>query len=87
MTRVPTIGELRRECTWIWINCHGRNCSHSRPMALAPLIIRWGPDASSDMIRRNARCERCGGRGATIQGPSWGGQTLPELPFPVRFSA
>ena len=25
-------------------------------MALAPLMIRWGPDASSDLLRRSARC-------------------------------
>jgi hypothetical protein len=37
-------------------------------MAIAPLIIRWGPEASSDVLRR---CARCGSRGATLQHPSY----------------
>jgi hypothetical protein len=32
-------------------------------MAFAPLIIRWGPDASSDLLRQSARCSRCGPAG------------------------
>jgi len=40
-------------------------------------MIRWGADASSDMLRRSARCTRCGRKGATIQLPGWGAlQTL-----------
>jgi hypothetical protein len=35
-------------------------------MALAPLIIRWGGDASSDLLRRSARCTRCGNKGADL---------------------
>jgi hypothetical protein len=42
-------------------------------MALAPLIIRWGPDASTDKLRQSARCTRCGHKGATLQAVSWGG--------------
>ena len=44
-------------------------CLHRAPVALAPLVIRWGPDASGDMLRRCARCQRCGHRGATLQHP------------------
>ena len=32
---------------------------------------RWGMDASSDVLRRNARCSACGRRRATLQHPSW----------------
>jgi hypothetical protein len=39
-------------------------------MALAPLIIRWGGDASSDILRRSARCTCCGSKGADLQHPS-----------------
>ena len=39
-------------------------------MALAPLIIRWGGDASSDLLRQSARCKYCGGKGADLQHPS-----------------
>jgi len=30
-------------------------CRHHAPMALAPLVIRWGPDMSTDMLRRCTR--------------------------------
>jgi hypothetical protein len=39
--RVPCVRRLR--------------CLHRSPTALAPWIIRWGADASSDMLRRSAR--------------------------------
>ena len=39
-------------------------------MALAPLMVRWGPDASSDLLRRSARCTYCGAKGADLQHPS-----------------
>jgi len=39
-------------------------------MAIAPLIIRWGGDASSDLLRRSARCTCCGSKGADLQHPS-----------------
>jgi len=53
-------------------------------MALAPLIIRWGPDASSDMLRRCARCTVCGHKGATLQGPGWKNGHVEWEPFPVE---
>jgi len=51
--------------------------------SLAPLIIRWGPDASSDMLRRCARCNVCGHKGATLQGPGWKNGEVEWEPFPV----
>ena len=53
-------------------------------MALAPLIIRWGADASSDVLRRSARCSRCGRKGATLQHPSCAGRETGFQPFPVH---
>jgi hypothetical protein len=35
-------------------------------MALDPLIIRWGEDASSDLLQRSARCTHCGGKVPTF---------------------
>jgi hypothetical protein len=52
-------------------------------MAVTPLIIRWGPDTSSDKLRQSARCTACGSKGATIQHPGWGGAQVGFLPFPV----
>ena len=38
--------------------CARYQCEHKAPMALAPLLIRWGAGASSDMLRRSARGAR-----------------------------
>jgi hypothetical protein len=53
-------------------------------VAIAPLIIRWGPDASSDMLRRSARCSKCGTQGATLMLPSWVSTTVGFAPFLVK---
>jgi hypothetical protein len=52
-------------------------------VALAPFVNRFGPDASSDVLRRSARCSRCGSKGATLQHPSWAGSQIGFQPFPV----
>jgi hypothetical protein len=54
-----------------------------RRMAIAPMIIRWGPDASSDMLRRAARCSKCGAKGATLMFPSWVSSTVGLAPFTI----
>jgi hypothetical protein len=51
-------------------------------MAFAPLIIRWGAEASSDKLRLCARCTECGHKGATIQHPGWAGNDIGFAPFP-----
>jgi len=79
---VPSLGEIRRNTPWLWLNCPA--CRHYRPIALAPLIIRWGPDVSSDVLRRSARCTRCGQKGAILTHPSWAGLNLGFAPFPVE---
>jgi len=77
----PTLEQLRRGHPWCWVVCE--RCLHRRPVAFVPLIIRWGPDASSNLIRRSARCTECGGKGATLQHPSWAGMDLGWEPFPT----
>jgi hypothetical protein len=64
----PTLEQLRRDCPWCWVVCE--RCLHRKPVAFTPFIIRWGPDISSDILRRSARCEKCGA-GAALQHPSW----------------
>jgi hypothetical protein len=45
---------------------------HRKPVAFVPFIIRWGPDASSDMLRLGALHQmRPQGRGASA--PELGG--------------
>jgi hypothetical protein len=61
--RAPlTLAELRKNCCWVWAYCGKSGCGGSAPIAIAPFIIRWGPDASSDLIRRSLRCARYGGK-------------------------
>jgi hypothetical protein len=85
MTRVATLGELHRPPGWFWIACtRYPYCGHRAPMAIAPAVIRWGPDASSDMLRQSARCQKCGHKGATLQCPGWVGNGVADwVPFPV----
>jgi hypothetical protein len=52
-------------------------------MALAAPVILWGADAPGDTLRQRARCRACGNKGATIQRPTWGGDNVGFLPFPV----
>src|SRR5215831_17335546 len=85
MVRIATLGELHRPPGWLWVICDRYPpCQHRAPMALAPLVIRWGPDTSSDVLRRCARCQKCGHRSATLQHPGWVANGVAEwAPFPV----
>jgi hypothetical protein len=78
-----TLEQLRQYAPWVRVYCSNPRCQRSQPVALAPFIIRWGPDASSDMLRAWARCRRCGTKGATLQLPGWGGRAVGVTPFPV----
>lgn len=67
----PTLAQIQRDSCWVWLVCNG--CGHFQPATLVPFMIRWGADASSDVLRRSARCRRCGIKGAVLQHPSWTG--------------
>ena len=77
----PTLAELQRSHCWTWVYCE--KCLHHAPMALVPLIIRWGAETSSDQLRQRARCTKCGHRGATLQHPGWAGTHIGFQPFPM----
>ena len=79
---VATLGQLHKHSSWTWVWCE--RCQHHAPMAFVPLMIRWGSDASSDVLRRSARCSRCGMKGATLQHPSWMGSEVGFQPFPAK---
>jgi hypothetical protein len=51
----PTLEEVRQAAPWLWVHCRNVACMHRAPMALTPLIIRWGVDASRDWLRKSAR--------------------------------
>jgi hypothetical protein len=78
---VPTLGALLRPPGWYWLRCNA--CGHRVAVALAPFVIRWGADASSDMLRQQARCSACGRRGASLQHPSWGDAEVGWEVFPA----
>jgi hypothetical protein len=80
-----TLGDLHRATPWLGLYCE--KCRHSAPIACAVPVIRWGPDTSSDKLRRCARCTACGHKGATLQHPGWGGADIGFLPFPVHLLA
>ena len=67
----PTLLELQRSSRWFWADCNNPRCNHRRPLPVAPFIIRWGADVSSDDLRRNLTCSKCGHRGAATMLPSW----------------
>jgi hypothetical protein len=79
----PTLEQMRQSAPWLWIYCKNLDCSHKAPLALTPLIIRWGPDTSSDQLRASARCAKCGRKGAKLQHPGWGGLQIGWQPFPT----
>jgi hypothetical protein len=90
--RVPamppiTLGEMQEgETKWVWAYCEAFSrrwwCSHHAPIALAPYVIRWGADASGDVLRRNLRCSMCGSRGASLKVPSFRGAEAGPSPWP-----
>jgi hypothetical protein len=47
---VPTLVELQRSSGgWVWLHCDNAHvCHHKAAVAIAPFVIRWGPQASSD---------------------------------------
>jgi hypothetical protein len=59
-------------------------CPHYAPMAFAAPVISWGADAPSDKLRQCARCKECGGKGATLKHPTWGGNSIGFMPFPTE---
>jgi hypothetical protein len=46
----PTLGDLQRSNPWWWLHCE--RCQHKAPMAFAALVILWGADGPSDVLRK-----------------------------------
>ena len=69
-----------KHSAWTWVYCD--KCLHHAPVAFVPLMIRWGANASSDKLRRCARCTACGHKGATLQHPGWVDAVVGFQPFP-----
>jgi len=78
--QVPTLAELQRGMPWCSLYCDGYGCSHSKPVAIAPFVIRWGANTPSNRLRRSARCTVCGHKGAMTIHPGPAGALLNAFP-------
>jgi hypothetical protein len=65
------------------VQCANWRSQHKVPIALTPLIIRWGAETGNDVLRQRAHCTKCGHTGVVLQCPSWVGLELGFQPFPV----
>jgi hypothetical protein len=61
-----TLGDLHHATPWLWLNCE--RCQQHAPLACAVAVIRWGRDASSDVLRQRARGVRPQGRDHSTPG-------------------
>ena len=52
---IPTLAMLQATLPgkWVWVCCAAYGCTNKRAFALAPFVIRWGPNGSSDALRRS----------------------------------
>jgi hypothetical protein len=81
---MPTIGEMHRAPGWLWVSCTNHVCTHREPVALAPLVIRWGKDAPMSRILERFHCSKCGRLGAHVTIPAWQDMVVGVRPFPVE---
>ena len=77
---IPTLSQLRKGTCWLWVYC--KACGRSKPVALAPYLIRWGANVSSDVLLNSLRCTDCGAKGVTTVHPSWKDAQVGVSPFP-----
>jgi hypothetical protein len=78
-----TLADLQKQAGWVRAYCESIGCGHKAPLAIAPVVIRWGGDKSSDLMRERLRCSKCGRLGATLQVSTWVNNVTGTEPFPV----
>ena len=39
---------------WVWVYCREHECGHRAAIAYASFAVRWGMDATTQMIRRTS---------------------------------
>ncbi len=61
---------MKRGPHWLCVICGGRDCHYEVAVPLVPYAIRWGMDASIEVLRRSFRCSKCGHKGACTIAPS-----------------
>jgi hypothetical protein len=80
---MPTLAQIHHAASWVWLYCDRRECQHQAPIALAVPMILYGVHASSETLRRRARCCACGGLGAGLRLPSSDNPAIGGAAFPV----
>lgn len=80
---VPTLAQLARHTNWVRALCTAQ-CAHDAAIPLAPIIARFGAEASSDRLRNALRCTACGKRGGRIMLPSWHDMQVGVTAMPVE---
>ncbi len=63
---LPTMAQTRATHYWLWVHCTNTCCNRHVALPITPLLIRWGDDASNDMLRTSLRCVACGHKGVTL---------------------
>lgn len=81
---VPTLRELRKSTPWVRLVSNNSHCRHTVPVALVPVMIRLGSDTSSNVLRRSAKCSKCGQVGAATFAPSYVSTVVGFEPFPIE---
>lgn len=79
---IPTLRDMRRTASWLWLDCRNQRCRHRRPVLIVHLMIALGVDASSARVRESAQCPHCGARGADTYMPSHADSLTGSAPFP-----
>lgn len=78
-----TLRDLVSDAGWVIINCDNvTGCGRRVATRVPEFIKRYGPRASSNVVRANAVCSACGTRGCTLTHPSWAGQDKGWAEFP-----
>ena len=87
---VATIGAIAETVDWVWVYCEARLrtgavCGHRSAVKLADAIAVFGAAASTDALRRKARCTSCGSKGSSsINLPSFINVTEGWQKYPGR---
>jgi hypothetical protein len=81
---MATLAEMQNAVPrWWWVHCSGYLCGHKAPVPLAPLVIRWGGDATVEYAKSCFRCSVCGTKGAHTTHPSWQDMVIGWSAFPA----
>ena len=77
-----TLRDLVADGSWVILNCDNPRCGRRIASRLPKFIAKFGPHATSNVVRANAVCSVCGTKGCTTTAPSWAGADKGWAEFP-----